>query len=64
MKDLHYGQHYQYAHDSKDKLTTMQTMPPELVGKQFYQPTDQGMETRFANRLAQIKEWHRKHPAK
>lgn len=64
MKDLHYGQHYQYAHDTKDKLTTMQTMPPELVGKQFYQPTDQGMETRFANRLAQIKEWHRKHPEK
>lgn len=64
MKDLHYGDHYQYAHDTKDKLTTMQTMPPELVGKQFYQPTDQGMETRYAQRLAQIKAWHRQHPEK
>lgn len=64
MKNLHYGDHYQYAHDTKDKLTSMQTMPPELIGKHFYTPNDQGMETHFARRLAQIKEWHRQHPAK
>lgn len=64
MKDLHYGDHYQYAHDTKDKLTTMQTMPDKLVGQQFYTPGDQGMETRFGQWLAQIKEWHRQHPSK
>lgn len=62
MKDLHYGKGYQYAHDTKDKLTTMQTMPDELVGQTFYEPTDQGFEPRFKKRLDQIKEWHRKHP--
>ena len=30
MKDLHYGEDYQYAQDSPDKLTNMKTMPPEI----------------------------------
>lgn len=62
MKELHYGKGYQYAHDSKDKLTTMQTMPEQLIGQSFYQPTDQGFEPRFKKRLEQIKNWHTKHP--
>jgi putative ATPase len=64
MKELHYGQGYQYAHDTKDKLTTMTTMPPELAGQHFYQPGDQGFEPRFRKRLEQIAEWHRQHPQK
>ena len=63
MKDLHYGQGYQYAHDTKDKLTTMTTMPPELAGSHFYHPGDQGFEPRFKARMAQIAAWHRQHPA-
>lgn len=62
MKELHYGQGYQYAHDTKDKLTSMTTMPPELAGQHFYQPGDQGFEPRFKNRMEQIAEWHRRHP--
>lgn len=61
MKDLHYGDHYQYAHDTKDKLTTMQTMPAELSGQHFYQPTEQGREDRFKARMLQIKKWHAEH---
>lgn len=59
MKDLHYGAHYQYAHGTKDKLTSMKTMPPELAEQQFYKPTSQGREGRFKARMEQIKEWHR-----
>ena len=59
MKDLHYGAHYQYAHNTKDKLTSMKTMPPELAEQQFYKPTSQGREGRFKARMEQIKEWHR-----
>lgn len=62
MKHLGYGKGYQYAHDSKDKLTTMQTMPDKLIGTSFYQPTDQGLETRFKQRFEQIKKWHQQHP--
>lgn len=61
MKSLHYGEDYQYAHDTTNKITTMQTMPDNLVGHEYYLPTDQGSEVRFAKRLEQIKAWHRTH---
>ena len=61
MKDLHYGEDYQYAQDSPDKLTNMKTMPPEIEDEVFYHPSDQGNEIRFKKRLAQIKAWHEKH---
>lgn len=64
MKSLHYGEDYQYAHDTTDKITTMQTMPDNLVGHEYYLPTDQGSEVRFAKRLEQIKAWHRTHDQK
>ena len=47
MKDLDYGKGYQYAHDTKDKLTTMECMPPSLIGKTYYNPGTQGNEIRF-----------------
>ena len=40
MKELHYGEGYQYAHDYEDKLTTMQCLPPTLQGTIYYEPTD------------------------
>ncbi|WP_407884357.1 replication-associated recombination protein A [Furfurilactobacillus curtus] len=61
MSDLHYGEGYQYAHDTEDKLTTMQTMPDNLIGRTYYQPTHQGSEARFAKRLAEIKQWQQDH---
>ncbi len=61
MKELDYGKGYQYAHDTKDKLTTMECLPPSLVGKTYYQPTEQGNEIRFKNRLNQIKDWKKSH---
>ena len=61
MQDLNYGKGYQYAHQTKDKLTTMKTMPPSLEGHEYYVPTIQGHEERFKKRLEQIKEWHKRH---
>lgn len=42
----------------------MQTMPDNLVGKQYYHPTSQGSEVRWAQRLEQIRQWHRQHDPK
>jgi ATPase related to the helicase subunit of the Holliday junction resolvase len=64
MKDLDYGKDYQYAHETDDKLTTMQTMPSELAKSEYYQPTEQGNEKRFKQRLAYIKQWHEAHDQK
>ena len=60
MKDLGYGKGYQYAHDTEEKLTDMRCLPDSLLGREYYRPTDQGLETRFRDRLEQIKEWKKR----
>ena len=57
MKELKYGEGYQYAHNTKEKLTTMECLPPSLKGKEYYYPTEQGNEGKFKARLNQIKKW-------
>ena len=64
MKNLDYGKGYQYAHDTEEKLTSMQCLPDSLLGKTYYRPTEEGFEARYKERLRQIKEWKRKHGAK
>ena len=61
MKELNYGKGYQYAHDTEDKLTNMECMPPSLKGKTYYNPSTQGNEVRFKERLDAIKKWKENH---
>lgn len=61
MKELDYGKGYQYAHDTAEKLTNMQCLPDSLLGREYYRPTEQGLEARYRERLAQIKDWKRRH---
>ena len=64
MKNLGYGKGYQYAHDTQEKITNMQCLPDSLLGREYYRPTEQGVEGRYKTRLAEIKEWKRAHGAK
>lgn len=57
MKELHYGKGYQYAHDTEEKLTDMQCLPDNLIGREYYKPTEEGVEGRFKTRLQEIKAW-------
>jgi hypothetical protein len=61
MKNLDYGKGYQYAHDAEDHITNMQCMPDSLADRTYYQPTDQGVEGRFRERLDVIKKWRADH---
>lgn len=61
MKELNYGKGYQYAHDTEEKLTNMECMPPSLKGKIYYHPNTQGNEIRFKERLEAIKKWKEEH---
>ncbi len=61
MGELGYGKGYQYAHDAEDKLTDMQCLPDSLVGKEYYLPTEEGVESRYKARLQEIKEWKKNH---
>ena len=57
MRELGYGAGYQYAHDTAEKLTDMRCLPDSLLDRSYYQPTDQGLEYKFRERLEQIKAW-------
>ena len=61
MKELDYGRGYQYAHDYAERLTAMQCLPDSLAGREYYIPSDQGLEPRFAQRNEQIKAWKEEH---
>ena len=61
MKGLGYGEGYQYAHDTEDKLTDMECLPDSKRGCRYYYPTRQGEEARVKKRLEEIMEWKRMH---
>lgn len=61
MKELDYGKGYKYAHDFKDKLTDMQCLPDSLLGREYYKPTEEGLEAKYKARLNSIKEWKKIH---
>jgi putative ATPase len=55
MKELGYGKGYQYAHDLQDKVADMECLPDSLQNRQYYHPTDQGMERRIQEILVEIR---------
>ena len=61
MKELEYGKGYQYAHNTDEKLTNMQCLPDSLLDREYYRPTEQGVEGRYKTRLEQIKAWKKEH---
>lgn len=61
MRELDYGKGYQYAHDYDERITAMECLPDSLIGREYYHPTEQGSESRYKNRLEQIKQWKEEH---
>ena len=61
MKELEYGKGYKYAHNEEDKLTAMQCLPDSLLGREYYRPTEEGIEARYKARLEEIKKWKKEH---
>lgn len=57
MKELGYGEGYIYAHDTKEKMAAMDCLPPTLLDRVYYRPTEQGLEAKYKLRLAEIKNW-------
>ena len=64
MKEEGYGKGYKYAHDYDDKITDMQCLPDNLLGREYYQPTSQGTEAKVKERLEQIKAWKKEQEEK
>ena len=52
MKDLNYGKDYRYAHNEKGGYAAGENyLPNELKGKQYYYPTDRGLEKKISEKL-------------
>ena len=64
MKELDYGKGYVYAHDTEEKLSSMQCLPDSLAGKTYYRPTEEGREAAFKERLEEIRAWKKTHAPK
>nr|WP_320930960.1 replication-associated recombination protein A [Hungatella sp.] len=61
MKELHYGEGYQYAHQTEDKIAAMQCMPDSLKDRRYYVPTEEGNEKAAKRRLEEVKAWREAH---
>jgi putative ATPase len=55
MKNLGYGKGYQYAHNYEDKVTGMQCLPDNLRDRIYYEPTNEGLEKKLAERMNEIR---------
>jgi len=63
LRDSHYqgsrglghGQGYRYPHDDNRGVVTQQYVPDDLVGADYYQPTDHGAERAVGERLPRLR---------
>lgn len=56
MKNLGYGKDYRYAHDEREAYAAGENYMPEgLENKIYYVPTNRGMESKIAERLAYLR---------
>ncbi len=51
MKELGYGEGYEYPHDFEGHHVSAQYLPDELDGETFFQPGDQGFEKMIRDRM-------------
>jgi putative ATPase len=62
MKELDYGKDYRYAHNEEGGYTPGESyLPEELNDKQYYQPTDRGLEKKISEKLAYLRSLDDKH---
>jgi putative ATPase len=51
MRDVGYGEDYQYAHDYEHSTTDMETLPDKLRGRKYYRPGSLGLEREIKKRM-------------
>jgi len=62
MKELDYGKGYRYAHSEESAYAAgEQYLPEELGDKQYYYPTDNGLEKQIGDKLKQLRSLDQQH---
>jgi putative ATPase len=51
MKELDFGKGYKYAHDEPEAVAEMSCLPAALAHRQYYQPTERGLELKLREAL-------------
>ena len=60
MKEMGYGDDYQYAHDHDEAFVPGESyLPEELDGQAFYQPVDRGLEIKISEKLNYLRQQNR-----
>ena len=54
-KELNHGVGYKYAHDYEGHYVKQQYLPDELVGKRYYEPSDNGVEKKIKESLKRLR---------
>jgi putative ATPase len=60
MKEWGYGKGYEYAHNFDAGVAGQIHLPDALVGKEYYQPTDRGIEAKLKEKLEKLREFRKK----
>jgi putative ATPase len=56
MKELEYGKGYRYAHDEAEGIAAdMVCLPPAHEGRQFYEPTERGLESEIRKKVEDLR---------
>jgi putative ATPase len=55
MKAWGYGEGYRYPHEEGGHAKGETYLPDKLQGRRYYEPTDQGLESRIRERLARLR---------
>jgi putative ATPase len=54
-REFGYGRGYLYPHDYDDADVEQQYLPDELVGRVFYEPSEEGLEQKIGERLQRLR---------
>lgn len=60
MRDMGHGKAYRYAHNEPNGYASGQRyLPDDMADPGWYTPTDRGLETKIAQKIAQLRQWDR-----
>ena len=60
-REYGYGKGYLYPHDFEEADVDQQYLPDALIGKVYYEPSDQGLERQIGERLQRLRRARREH---
>tara|TARA_B100001123_G_scaffold450045_1_gene618217 strand:- start:4042 stop:5454 length:1413 start_codon:yes stop_codon:yes gene_type:complete len=64
MKELDYHKGYQYAHNDENGVTEMSCLPENLSHRDYYRPTQRGLEKAISQRIKELNRLRKKESIK